>query len=459
MRTTRRSALALFGGAAVAALTGCDSLKPTSDGTGDTIVLRVQGMPPATEKASLDQFAKLVADFEKANPGIKIEGSTNVWDSMTFSAKLAGGSIEDVISVPLTEPQGLIERKQVSSITGDLRGWNHYQEFNPQVLKPISDAAGEVYGVPEAPFALGLVYNRALFAQAGLDPDKPPTTWADVQAYAKQIAAKTGKPGYVQESKDNQGGWQLTMITYAHGGSMERLDNGKYVADFNSAPTKSALNLLKTMRWTDDSLGRNLLNNQNDVIKAFAAGQVGMFLGTPGTYRLAKVTYGMTNTGDYGIGAMPQAGGNATLSGGKIYMVPASVSAAKRAAAVKWLLFAYAQPQYDPAVAAANAKALAADPKAAVGVPTLPLFNQAQQDKITAAIQPYVNVELPHFAPYLTGTPALALRAEPAVQAQAIYAALDTAIQAVLTDRNADVDALLAKAESDVNAKLAAAQK
>jgi len=461
MRSTRRlGTLALLGGVlAAVALSGCDSLTPSSSKPGDGITLRVQGMPPATEKATLEQFNKLVADFEKANPGIKIQGSTNVWEPLTFSAKLAGGSIEDVISVPLTEPQGLIQRKQVAPITAELKSWDHYKEFNPQVLQPISDTAGDVYGVPEAPFALGLVYNRALFTQAGLDPDKPPTTWTEVQAYAKQIAAKTGKTGFLQESKDNQGGWQLTMLSYAHGGSMLRQQDGKYVADFNSAATKTALNLLKTMRWTDNSMGANQLNNQADAVKAFAAGQVGMFMGTPGTYRLAKVTYGMTNTGDYGITSMPQAGGNATLSGGKIYMVPASVSAEKRAAAVKWLTYAYAQPQYDPQVAAANAKALAADPKAAVGVPTLPLFDKAHQDQINEAIKPYINVELDHFKAYLTGTPTLTLRSEPPFQAQTVYAALDAVVQAVLTNRNADVDALLAKAESDVNAKLLADQK
>lgn len=459
MTPFRRGAAVLAGCALAVAVTGCDSLTPSSNGTsGDKIVLRVQGMPPATEKASLDQFNRMVEAFQKANPGITVQGSTNVWEPLTFSAKLAGGSIEDVISVPLTEPQGLIEKKQVSPITQELSGWDHYKEFNPQVLKPISDPAGQVYGVPESPFALGLVYNRALFQQAGLDPDKPPTTWDEVRAYAKQIAEKTGKPGYVQESKDNQGGWQVAMLTYAFGGELEKQQDGKWVADFG-APTKAALTQLKQMRWADNSLGQNQLNNQNDVIKAFAAGQVGMFMGTPGTYRLAKVTYGMTKTADYGITAMPQAGGNATLSGGKIYMIPASVPAERRAAAVKWLLHTYAQPQYDPQVAAANAKALAADPKAAVGVPTLPMFNQAQQDKINEAIKPYVNVELDNFRPYLTGTPALTLKPEPPLQAQTLYTLLDTVVQAVLTDRNADIDALLAKAQADATAKLLAAQK
>lgn len=447
---------ALLGCAVLAtALAACGS--PSADD--GAVVIRVQGMPPATDKPGLAQFKTMVADFERQNPGIKVQGSTTAFDPLTFSAKLAGGRAEEVIKVPLTEPQGLIARKQVQPLTAELGKWAHYKEFNPQVLQPLSDGSGQVYGVPQAPFAQGLVYNRELFTKAGLDPDKPPATWEEVRAAAKKIAGKTGKAGFVHESKSNQGGWQLTMLTYTHGGEIEKDSGGKYVAAFNAEPTKKALTLLKEMRWNDDSMGSNQLNDQNDVIKRFAAGEIGMYMGTPGTYRLAKMTYGMENTDAFGIGPLPQAGGKATLTGGDVYLVPKSVSKEKAAAAVKWLLFAYAQPAYDPAAAAERAKQLAADPESAVGVPTLPMFDAAQQAKIDEAVKPHVNVKLEHFAPWLEGTPALTLKPEPPVQAQQVYAVLDTVVQAVLTDKDADVDALLAKAETDVNAKLAAAQR
>ncbi|NUR82745.1 MAG: extracellular solute-binding protein, partial [Nonomuraea sp.] len=327
--------------ALVLALAACGA--STGQEPGKTVI-RVQGMPPATDKPGLEQFKAMVAEFQKQNPGIEVRGSTAAYDPLTFSAKLAGGRVEEVIKVPLTEPQGLIARKQVQPITEQLSGWAHYKEFNPQVLRPLSDTAGQVYGVPQAPFAQGLVYNRALFTKAGLDPDKPPKTWDEVRAAAKAIAAKTGKAGFVHESKGNQGGWQLTMLAYTFGGEIEQESGGKATAAFNSDPVKKALTLLKEMRWTDDSMGQAQLNDQNDVIKRFAAGDIGMYMGTPGTYRLAKMTYGMADTDSFAITALPQAGGNATLTGGDVYLVPKSVSADKADAAVRWLLFAYAQP-------------------------------------------------------------------------------------------------------------------
>ncbi|WP_219509103.1 ABC transporter substrate-binding protein [Nonomuraea ceibae] len=454
----KKTTAALGVAALATALAACGSSSGSGQESG-TITLRVQGMPPATDKPGLAAFEKMAADFEKQNPGIAVEGSSADYDPLTFSAKLAGGKVEDVIKVPLTEPQGLIARKQVKPLTAELARWPHYKEFNPQVLRPLSDSAGQVYGVPQSPFAMGLVYNRDLFEKAGLDPDRPPATWDEVRDHARRIAEKTGKAGFVHESKNNQGGWQLTKLTYAFGGDMEKQDGGSWVAAFNAEPARQALTLLKEMRWSDDSMGDNQLIDQNDVIKRFAAGEIGMYLGTPGTYRLAKMTYGMKDTDAFGVGPMPQAGGNATMTGGDVYMVPRSASAEKTAAAVKWLLFAYAQPQYDTGAAAERAKALAADPNAAVGVPTLPMFDEAQQAKIDEAVKPYVNVKLEHFRPWVEGTPELELRAEPPVQAQAVYAVLDSVVQAVLTDKDADVSALLAQAETDVNTKLAASRQ
>ncbi|MBS2531701.1 extracellular solute-binding protein [Catenulispora sp. NF23] len=458
----RISRFVLIAGCVATALTaaGCSSSSKSGSGSGSgSITLHVQGMPPATDRAGTAQFQQMVADFEKANPGIKVQGSTNVYDPMTFSAKLAAHTVEDVIKVPLTEPQRLIAQGQVRSITGQLQAWDHYKEFNPQVLAPLSDAGGQVYGVPQNPYAQGLMYNRALFTAAGLDPDKPPTTWDEVRTDAAAIAEKTGKAGFVAESKDNQGGWQLTMLTYAFGGDIEKKTGGEYVSAFDDAPTKDALNLLKSMRWSDNSMGASQLNNQTDVVKAFAAGQIGMFLGSPGTYRLAKMTYGMTDTASFGAAAMPQAGGGATLTGSDVYMVPKSVDAKHAEAAAKWLIFAYALPAYDTTAAAEQAKTLAADPKAAVGVPTLPVFDAARQAQIADAIKPYVNVDLSHFTPYTSNLAALKLRPEPEFEAQKVYAVLDTVMQAVLTDKGADVDSLLAAAHKSVDAILSADQK
>lgn len=46
---------------------------------------------------------------------------------------------------------------------------------------------GQIYGIPHETDVTVLFYNKNLFRQAGLDPNKPPQTWADVEAYADKL--------------------------------------------------------------------------------------------------------------------------------------------------------------------------------------------------------------------------------------------------------------------------------
>lgn len=424
---------------------------------GQKVTITVQGMPPTSDAAGRKTFQAQVAAFEQANPNIKVVATDGAWDPQTFASKLAGGSIETVIRVPLTEPQGLIKRQQVEDITAELNAWPQFTQYDKRILGPSQDSSGHVYGLTEAQYTMGLVYNRSLFTKAGLDPDHPPTTWDEVRQDAKMIHDKTGAAGYSETTTNNTGGWHLTSYTYSRGGTMETEQNGKTVAAFNAAPTKDALQFLHDMRWTDNSMGTNQLQNQMDVQRKFAAGQVGMFIDAPSSIYPIVQQFG-GNKNDFGSGALPQGGGNATQLGGTADMITAKASPAQRAAAVKWLVFEYMQPQYDPTIAAANAKAMAADPKTLVGVPQLPAFSKNLQDQVNAAIKPYVNVPLANFQPYLDGNTGLKFLSEPPLDAQQLYAALDPVVQAVLTKKDANVDSLLSKAESQVNAQLASGQ-
>src|SRR4029077_6137936 len=136
-----------------------------------------------------------------------------------------------------------------------------------------------VVALPKGAYAQALHYNRALFKQAGLNPNKPPTTWAQLRTDAKIISQKTGKPGYVEMAKDdNTAGWILTTVVYSLGGRMEAGIGTKAVATLSHEQTVTALNMLKKMRWTDNSMGANFDYGWSDINQAFAAGNVGMYI-------------------------------------------------------------------------------------------------------------------------------------------------------------------------------------
>ena len=88
---------------------------------------------------------------------------------------------------------------------------------------------------------MGLLYNRKLFPQAGLDPDQPPTTWAEVQADAKKIAALgNGIVGYGDYSAGNTGGWHFTAELYSQGGDMVTPDGKKAALQQPAGPGRAA---------------------------------------------------------------------------------------------------------------------------------------------------------------------------------------------------------------------------
>src|SRR5688500_8763958 len=185
----------------------------SDDGSGDDtkansgpVTLVVNGLPPATEKANHDRFKANVAAFEKANPNIKIDAREGKMDPQTFPAKLAGGQLEDVFYVYFTDQASLIAKKQVSDVSKYLKDFPVTSEIKPEVLKVFQDDKGGTYGLPYKNYSMGLLYNRDLFTKAGLDPNAPPATWADVRTAAKKIAdLGGGNVGYGDYSKSNTG--------------------------------------------------------------------------------------------------------------------------------------------------------------------------------------------------------------------------------------------------------------
>jgi len=451
MKPSRKAAIAAATGIAVlAALVGCSS-SPSSDSGDGKVTITIGNRPPSSDADNRAFYDKQVKEFAKANPDITLKPTETAWDATTFQALVAGGNLPDALNVPFTEPQGLIARKQIADLSDALKKTKLLGQLNPTVLKVTQDSAGRTYGVPTAAYSVGLVYNRDLFAKAGLDPDNPPTTWDEVRADAKAIAEKTGAIGYAQLSTKGQGGWMFTTQTYAFGGTVENAAGTKVT--FDGAPSKSALQTVSDMRWTDQSMGTTSLWDLDSMAQQFAAGKVGMFMSAPDQYAASVVTNGM-DPKQFGVGGLPQNDGeHGTLSGGSVEVVNPKATEAQKVAALKWIEFFYLNKLQNKDAAVAAAKASAAD-KQPVGVPGLPILSAEQQATYDGWIKPYVNVPIENFAPYVKVAADQKIIPEPSAQAQEVYAALDPVVQTVLTDKDADISALLSKAAATVQAKL-----
>lgn len=425
---------------AIASLTGCSS-EPAPEGP---VELVIGNKPAATETARLALFESNVAAFEKEHPNYQITTVEDGWDAQTFAARLASGDLPTVVGVPFTEIRGLIERGQVADITDAVNASGVVDILNPQLVDLVT-ADGKYYGVPTMAYAMGLVYNRALFTQAGLDPDSPPTTWDGVREAAKTIKDKTGVYGFAQVTTDNQGGWVLGAEIDSRGGSLTNAAGD--TIEFDAAPAEDSLQLLHDMRWVDDSLSPNGLMTAMDLAQNFGGGQTAMFVLQSDAYQPLTELLGFPAE-NFGFAAMPtqEEGDNpVTLSGGNIQIVSPKASPAQVQAAVEWIAFNDLGKYESEEAARAYAEALASG-GSAVAIPGLPVVTPDMYQQYLSWISDLNNVPLANFAPYLDRLADQTVVSEPPVKGQDIYATLDPVVQAVITDQAADIATLLSGA-------------
>jgi len=134
-----------------------------------------------------------------------------------------------------------------------------FADFVPSTLEGRWVVGNTVYGIPFSNSPHFILYNKDLFAQAGIDtPDKMIAqgkwTWEELAKAAATIKAKTGKYGWVAHDGDAYTTNFLatfTPIVRAYGGDVWSLDGTKYLMD--SPEAVQAFQLYRNMVFVDKS--------------------------------------------------------------------------------------------------------------------------------------------------------------------------------------------------------------
>lgn len=276
-RTRRASAAAVVTALALTALASCGT-SSSGDGNDDSgsgssdpsapldpkakVTLTIDCMPPAAKAAELREWNEDVKTFNKKYPNVRIDGKSTPGQCLEpprFTAMLKGKSQPDVFYAYFTDLQQVLDNDGAVDISAYVNDTSvpALKDIQPQVLD-VARKDGKLYALPTSNYTMGLMINRKLFTQAGLDPDKPPVTWEEVRAASKKIAGLgKGVAGFGEYSAGNNGGWHFTATQYGLGGDV--VDASGKKAAFNDDKGKQVLQQLHDMRWKDDSMGQTQL--------------------------------------------------------------------------------------------------------------------------------------------------------------------------------------------------------
>jgi ABC-type glycerol-3-phosphate transport system substrate-binding protein len=362
---------------------------------------------------------------------------------------LRAGNEPNLFYTYFTDRNQVLDAGQAADITSYVNAKTvpTLKDIEPTALAAVT-AGKTLYGLPTVNYTQGLVINRALFKQAGLNPDQPPTTWAQVEADAKAIT-KLGQGiyGYGDYSAGNNGGWHFSSEIDAEGGHMT--NEAGSAAAFNSDQGKAILQALHQMRFVDHSMSPTQQLAWGTLQKQMAANKLGMYIAAPDDIYNVIVPQDGGHIGDYGMGPLPSTSGTpaGSLSGGNDYMFAKHDTPAQIEAGIKWMNFEY----LTPGTGQFNFVRQKAD-GFPVGFPEPQLFTGATAQKYQQLMDASATIHTPYYSTFVAahengmGEPP---------DAQALYAALNVPMLDALTEPNPDYSKLLSAAAGNVNTLLA----
>ncbi|MCC6470906.1 MAG: ABC transporter substrate-binding protein, partial [Alphaproteobacteria bacterium] len=137
----------------------------------------------------------MAADFEKDNPGIKVKPiySGSYQDTITkVITAVKGGDVPQTAVILSTDMFTLIDEDAIVPFddlakTDADKAW--MKSFYPGFMEN-SQTGGKTWGIPFQRSTIVMYWNKELFKEAGLDPNVPPKTWAELVAMGTKLTKK-----------------------------------------------------------------------------------------------------------------------------------------------------------------------------------------------------------------------------------------------------------------------------
>lgn len=279
-----------------------------------------------------DALTKQVDQWNSENPDIQVKLLFNGGNDSALEKTIAGftaGNYPDIAYEYGSSLAQLAKQPKLVDLTEKVKAADvKWDDFYPG-LRDASMVDGKVVGIPALVDNLALVYNKKMFAAAGIAEPTADWTWEDFRNAAKKLtdpATQTYGWAYLNAA-DEDTVWRFMPLLWQGGGDLLNTDHTK--PTFDSAAGLDALTLLHDMAVTDKSV--YLDTGDGNYLNLFNSNKIGMLW--TGPWDLSSINEDI----DYGVTTLPgKNGNNETVSGPDMYML-FDHSAARTEAAWKFI--------------------------------------------------------------------------------------------------------------------------
>ncbi len=288
--------------------------------------------------ARIKAMNELIKRFEAANPGIKVKHTTFPYaDYQTkIAAAVPAGQGPDVVQLYYGWLDNFVGAKFIQPLPRDAFPHDAIEkEFYPIVQTMKRD--GEYYGLPTAVRTLALFYNKKLFQEAGLDPNKPPQTLDEYLEAAKKTVKRDAagnmlSAGAVIDMPGQDLHWWREVLLRQMGGKPYS-DDSKSVA-YDSEAGAKALNWYADLQRVH-KVGQAGFMDEGQA--AFRAGRAAMTV--DGSFRLGA--FGGIKNFEWGVAELPASadGKRSNFASYWVNAITAKPTGAKLEAAKKFMAF------------------------------------------------------------------------------------------------------------------------
>ncbi len=286
----------------------------------------------------------LIAEFNKKNKDVIVKPVTFPWGDLLpkLQTAIASGTTPAVAATDIAWMANMNQSGKLVDLGAALGGIKKATAGIYPSLLTYGTYKGKIQSLPASTNNLALFYNKDLFRKAGLNPNKPPKTWAEMRTDAMAISALgngiQGMEIYVQPGEGLT--WQFQPYLWQTGAGF--LNKANTAPTFNSAAGKTALQYLVDLINVDHAATAGQWG-------AFDKGQAGMRI--DGSWMVG----GYRDNAPFEFGTamlpIPDGGVHATNMGGEQIMAfkgkPATQAAAVKF--IKWFTSAPIQARWDVA--------------------------------------------------------------------------------------------------------------